>query len=123
MINTTENLRREPPKGVVEAVEDDETHARRVNTSDIYELPPQGTMIDADESEAEILQVLPAGNWCAVLRGVDGKITIPLAVWVAMDTGEMYGVAPRSGEKNIDLTRNVSEDPQFQTYQLVKGDR
>ena len=97
----------------MEEIPHDDVSPHVINTVD-------NTYIDEEE---EILQVLPAGNWCAIMRGVDGKLTIPLAVWVALDTGEMYGVAPRSGEKNIDLTRNISEDPQFQTYQLVKGDR
>jgi len=74
-----------------------------------------------EDEESEIVHVLPAGDWCAVLGAEDGPRTIPLVAWVAMDDGTLYGVAPHGGEGNIDLTRNIAEDPKFQTYTLRKG--
>ena len=88
-----------------------------VNTSRILEED-----LVVEDEEPEILQVLSAGDWCAVLEAAEGSRVIPLAVWVALDDGSMYGVAPHGGEGNIDLTHSIADDPQFQTYVLHKGE-
>ena len=119
MVNTTRTIH-EPPKGTIERVAEPapENPMHVVNTTE-NTLDNMGY----EDEEPETLQVLPAGDWCAVLEAAEGSRTIPLAVWVALDDGSMYGVAPHGGEGNIDLTRSIADDPQFKTYVLRKGDR
>ena len=111
MINTTENLRREPPKGVVEAVETEEDRQHRVNTSGIYELPPRGTLIDADEEEPEIIAVIPATGWLA--RFENGS-TETLVAFVAWDDASMRGVSGNA--RRINLEDSVENRPGFAGY-------
>jgi len=81
---------------------------RHINTSDILE-PPQ--MVYEDE-EPEIVSVVPAADWCAVV----GEALVPLVVFVAMDDGKLYGVVV-GPDGRVDLTEGNAEDiPGFTGY-------
>ena len=89
MINTTTG----PvavPKGTREHV---------INTSRVTE----ENMQYLDE-EPEIIAVLPATGWVAVL----GETVVPLAAWVAEDSGRMYGVS-LGDDGRIDLVEGDAE--------------
>ncbi len=79
---------------------------RHVNTSRVTE----EDMV-YEEEEPEILSVMPAGDWHAVV----GERRLPLVCFVALDDASMYGVAV--GEDGlIDLTENVSTYAGFTGY-------
>jgi hypothetical protein len=81
--------------------------AHTINTSRILE----EDLIVEDE-EPELLSVMPATGWQAVVKG-EG---LALVAWVAMDNGRMYGVA--IGENGcIDLTNDVEKHPAFSGYE------
>jgi hypothetical protein len=63
------------------------------------------------DEEPEILSVLSAPGWYAVLEGE----SVPLACWVAEDGGRLYGVCVRGGR--IDLVEgDVEKNSDFQGY-------
>jgi hypothetical protein len=89
------------------------THEHVINTSKIVE--EDMTYID---EEPEIISVLPAAGWHAVV----GEDTVPLVAFVAMDSATMYGVAV--GEYgHIDLTDSIEEAPGFSGYRTVTNNR
>jgi len=67
-------------------------------------------MVYEDEGP-EILAVLPATGWAAVVGGE----VVPLVVFVALDDGRLYGVAV-DNDGRIDLTENVSTYAGFTGY-------
>jgi hypothetical protein len=78
-----------------------------VNTSRVVE----EDMTYLDE-EPEILSVLPAGDWQAVVNGQH----IPLIAFVAMDSGKMHGVVV-GPDGRVDLTEdNVETYAGFSSY-------
>jgi len=116
MTNTTNSVQG-VPRGVVEGVEDDATYQRRVtNTSDIYELPPQGTMIVEDE-EPEVVHVLPGDGWHALFE--DGHHE-PLVCWVVMDHGGTYGVVPQE-DGTIDVNKSAFSKEGFKRYERINN--
>jgi hypothetical protein len=81
---------------------------RHVNTSDVLE-PPRMEYLD---EEPEIIAVVPAADWCAVV----GEALVPLVVFVAMDDGRLYGVVV-GDDGRVDLVENTAEDiPGFTGY-------
>ena len=101
MLNTTSTLR-EIPKGSREHVSE---HV--INTSAIY------------DDEAEILAVLPGTGWCASVNGE----AVPLAAFVALDTGRMYG-ASIGIDGRVDLLSNdVEKHPGFAGYKQTNNDK
>ena len=79
-----------------------------INTSDLLE-PPQ---MRYEDEEPDILTVLPAGDWCAVVEGV----AVPMPVWVVLDDASMYGVVVgEDGRINL-TTGNVEELAGFTGY-------
>jgi hypothetical protein len=102
-INTTSGPV-EIPKGVRERV---------VNTSRVVEED-----LRYEDEESEILAVIPATGWQAV---VEGEIAA-LVAFVAMDDGKMYGVAVDE-DGLIDLTASVEERPGFAGYEQVNNDK
>jgi hypothetical protein len=83
-------------------------YERVVNTSRVTE----EDLVYTDE-DPEILAVLPATGWHAVVGGD----TVALAAFVALDTGRMYGVAV---DGRIDLVEgDVEKDPGFSGYKLA----
>ncbi len=99
IINTTGGAR-EIPKGTVENT------SQNVNTSRIVEED-----LEYLDEEPEIIAVLPAERWYAKCAGV----LKPLVAWVAMDSGEMYGVVV-GDDGRIDLQVSVENDS-FEGYQ------
>jgi hypothetical protein len=73
---------------------------RHIATTRIYE----EDMVYTDE-DPEILSVMPAGDWRAVVEGEP----VPLVAFVALDDGKLYGVVvgPRG---RVDLTEDNAED-------------
>ncbi len=69
-----------------------------------------------EDEDLEVLAVLPAGGWYALIEGKAGARAVRLAAFVALDTGKMYGVAV--GEDGlIDLEEgNVEKHPGFIGY-------
>jgi hypothetical protein len=55
-----------------------------VNTSAILEEP--GMVFE--DAEPEIIAVVPGTGWAALIEGE----SVPLVVWVVLDSGEAYGV-------------------------------
>jgi hypothetical protein len=83
-----------------------------VNTTAVVE----ENLTYVDESP-EILTVLPAGDWCAVIEGV----AVPMPVWVVLDDASMYGVVV-GVDGCIDLTTgNVEELDGFTGYAQTKA--
>ncbi len=81
--------------------------ARHINTSAILEPP----LMSYEDEAPEIISVLNAGDWCAV---VDGD-AIPLVAWVALDDASMHGVV--LGENClINLTDSIEKHPNFTGY-------
>jgi hypothetical protein len=60
--------------------------AHAINDSHLVE---EDLVYAGEAEEPEIISVLPGNGWCAAVGGV----TVPLVVWVAEDTGRLYGVA------------------------------
>ncbi len=96
MINTT--------RGPAEVPRGTRSH---INTTSLLE-PPD--LVYEDEP-AEILAVLPAGDWCAVVEGV----AVPMPLWVVLDDGSAYGVAVDEGGR-VNLSNNVENNPNFVRY-------
>ncbi len=86
-----------------------------VNTSDILE-PPQMQYLD---EPPEILSVMPAGDWKALV----GDEVVALVAFVALDDASMYGVAVGE-DGRIDLTENnVEKHPGFSGYKQANNDK
>lgn len=84
---------------------------RRVNTSRVVEED-----LEYQDEDPEILAVLPAGGHHALIEGKGGLRAVPLAAFVALDTGKMHGVAVGE-DGRIDLTDgNVEKRPGFAGY-------
>jgi hypothetical protein len=65
-----------------------------------------------EDEEEEIVSVVPAAGWCAVV----GEALVPLVVFVAMDDGKLYGVVV-GPDGRVDLTEGNAEDiPGFTGY-------
>jgi len=73
---------------------------RHINTSSILEEDMQYL----DEAPG-IVSVLPAAGWCAAV----GEALDPLVVFVAMDSGKLYGVAV-GDDGRVDLVEGNVED-------------
>jgi len=87
----------ETPRGTFER-----HHSHTLNTSHAYD-------------EDEIVAVLPASGWEAVVGGA----SVPLVAFVAEDSGRMYGVA-LAGDGTIDLIEgDVEKNSNFQGYRQV----
>ena len=84
-----------------------------VNTSDILE-PPK---MEYTDEEPEILTVVPATGWCAVV----GEKLVALIAFVAMDDGKLYGVAVGE-DGRIDLTNSAELHPGFTGYKLATNE-
>ncbi len=80
-----------------------------INTSDILE-PPQ---MEYTDEEPEILVVLPATGWSAVV----GE-RLPLVCFVALDDGHMHGVAVGEDGK-VDLVEGNVEKRSFVRYEKI----
>ena len=100
MINTTNGPQRiDPP-------------AHHVNTSCVVEEDLQYV-----DEEPEILAVLPANGWAAVV----GDDVLPLVAFVALDSGRMYGV-PLDKAGRVDLVENdVEKRSGFAGYRQVNS--
>lgn len=69
------------------------------------------------DEEPEILAVLPAGGWQAVI----GTERVPLVAFVALDSGRMYGV-PIGEDGRIDLVEgDVEKRTSFSGYALASS--
>lgn len=72
-----------------------------------------------EDEESEIISVLPATGWHAVL----GDGAVPLVAWVAMDDASMYGVAVGE-DGRIDLVENnVEKLAGFVRYEQVTQEK
>lgn len=68
-----------------------------------------------DEAE-EIISVLPATGWAAAV----GERFVPLVVFVAMDSGKLYGVAV-GADGLVDLEDNIEVAGDFNGYHPHPG--
>jgi hypothetical protein len=93
-VNTTRGVK-DIPRGEIERP------GHTLNTSRLTE----EDMVYIDEEGPEIVGVLPATGYYAVIRD---EGTIPLVVWVAEDSGRMYGVV-FDEDGRIDLVENDAE--------------
>jgi hypothetical protein len=82
-----------------------------LNTSRVVE----EDLVYEDESP-DILTVLPAGDWCAVVGGV----AVPMPVWVVLDDASMYGVVVGT-DGRIDLNADVEKHPLFSGYKQANN--
>lgn len=64
-----------------------------------------------EDEEPEIISVLPAAGWAAVV----GERRLPLVVFVAMADGKLYGVVV-GPDGRVDLTNSVEQHPGFTGY-------
>ncbi len=80
--------------------------ARVINTTAIVEED-----LTYEDESPEIVQVLPGGDWCAVVAGE----AVALVAFVALDSGRMHGVAI-GDDGHIDLTADVEKYPGFTGY-------
>lgn len=95
----------EVPKGSREHV---------VNTSRVVE----EDLVNTDEGP-EILAVLPAAGWCAVIA----EDAVPLVAFVALDSGRMYGV-PIGEDGRVDLVDgDVEKHEGFVRYEQASNDK
>ena len=86
-----------------------------INTSDILEPP----LMTYEDEAPDILAVLPAGDWCAVVGGV----AVPVVAFVALDSGKIHGVAiGEDGRINL-TTGNVEELDGFTGYTQTTNDK
>jgi len=90
MLNTTNG-----PRNV------DPNPHRHIATTRIYEEDMR-----YEDEEPEIISVLPAVGWCAVIGGK----SIPLVAFVALDDARMHGVAV-GADGRINLTEDVETLP------------
>jgi len=90
----------------------DPTPHQHVNTSRVVEEDMQYL-----DEEPEIIAVVPAAGWCAAV----GEALIPLIVFVAMDSGKLYGVAV-GDDGRIDLTNSAELHPGFTEYKLATNE-
>lgn len=105
MLNTTNGPREYDPGGRPGHV---------ANTSRVLEED-----LEYQDEEPEILAVLPADGW----RAVVGDAGVPLVVWVARDDAKMYGVGVGE-DGRIDLTGgNVEERSGFLRYEQANNDK
>ena len=79
---------------------------RHINTSSILEEDMQYL-----DGAPEIISVLPATGWHAVVGGE----AVALIAFVAMDDGRMHGVAVDE-DGRVDLTEDVEKHPAFSGY-------
>ncbi len=63
------------------------------------------------DEEPEIVSVVPAAGWCAAV----GESLLPLVVFVALDSGRMYGVVVGDDGK-VDLEDNIEDAVDFNGY-------
>ena len=84
----------------------DPTPHQHVNTSRVVDEDME--VLDA---EPEIIGVLPATGWHAVVGGE----AVALIAFVAMDDASMYGVVV-GDDGRIDLTEDVEKHPGFTGY-------
>jgi len=97
LINTTENTF-EVPRGTIEAIESEEDHQHRVNTTAVYD--------DAEAlDENDIVHIVPAIGWQAVYE--DGGVE-PLAVWVVYEDLTTVGVGLTGGR--LDLEQDAEKE-------------
>ena len=89
MLNTTRGAVPRPGERV----------GRTLNTSRLVEED-----LRYEDEEPEIIAVLPATGWVAVL----GETVVPLVAWVAEDSGRMYGVSLGDAGR-VDLVENDVE--------------
>ncbi len=84
---------------------------RHINTSDVLE-PPRMEYLD---EEPEIISVLPATGWHAVVGGE----AVALIAFVALDSGRMYGAAV-GNDGWVDLVEgNVEDRKGFVRYEKI----
>lgn len=109
MVLNTTNGPVEVPRG---------THEHVVNTSRVVE----EEMVYEDE-EPEIISVLPATGWRALIDVGESLRPVRLVAFVALDTGRCYGVA-LDGERRIDLVEgDVEKRPGFVGYEQASNDK
>jgi hypothetical protein len=65
-----------------------------------------------EDEEEEIISVVPAARWCAVV----GERRLPLVCFVALDDASMYGVVIGEDGK-VGLTNSVEQHPGFTGYE------
>ncbi len=92
----------------------EERPGHTVNTSRVMEEDMQYL-----DEEPEIISVLPATGWHAVI----GEEAVPLAAFVAMDSGRLYGV-PVGGDGRIDLVDgDIEKRDGFTGYKQANTDK
>jgi hypothetical protein len=69
------------------------------------------------DEEPEILAVLPATGWQAVVGGE----AVGLVAFVALDDGRMHGVAV-GDDGRVDLTNSVEQHPGFTGYKQATNE-
>ncbi len=69
------------------------------------------------DEEPEIIGVLPATGWAAAV----GERFVPLVVFVAMDSGKLYGVAVGNDGK-VDLEESIEDAVDFNGYHQVNNE-
>jgi len=84
----------------------DPTPHKHVNTSRVVEEDLTYT-----DEPAEIVSVVPAAGWHAVIGGE----LVPLVAFVALDDGRMHGVV-LGKDGRIDLNDDVEKHPGFSGY-------
>jgi hypothetical protein len=99
-------------------VEVGSTAYEQINTSRIIEED-----MSFEDEETEIISVLPATGWQAVIEDPADTRTIPLVVWVAEDTGRLYGVG-LGEDGRIDLVENdVEKLDGFFRYEQINNEK
>jgi hypothetical protein len=89
-----------------------------INTSRVVEEDMQYL-----DEEPEIISVIPARGWHALIDVGESLQPVRLVAFVALDTGRMYGVA-LDGERHIDLVEgDVEKRPGFARYEQTTNDK
>ncbi len=85
--------------------------ARHINTTAVVEENLQYL-----DEEPEILAVVSAGDWCALIADE----AVPMPVWVVLDDASMYGVVV-GVDGCIDLNSDVEKHPYFSGYKKANN--
>jgi len=71
-----------------------------------------------EDEPPEIISVMPAGDWRAVVGGEE----LALVAFVALDDGRMHGVVA-GDDGRINLTEDVEKLPAFSGYVQTNNDK
>jgi hypothetical protein len=69
------------------------------------------------DEEPEIVSVVPATGWAAAV----GESLVRLVVFVALDSGQLYGVAVGADGK-VDLEESIEDAVDFNGYHQVNNE-